>query len=57
METTFTNTLEGYESQFRVSFVKHETPTASPILLTCVEFIDRLPFTLALDLLSTADNG
>lgn len=57
MATPFAKTVDGYESQFQVSFVEQEIPTASCILLTHVKFIDQLPFTLALDLLSTADNG
>jgi hypothetical protein len=57
MATPFTKTVDGYESQFQVSFVELEIPAASCILLTYIKFIDQLPFTLGLDLSSTADDG
>jgi hypothetical protein len=57
MATPFTKTVDGYESQFQVSFVELEITTAPCTLLTYSKFIDQLPFTLALDLLSTADDG
>lgn len=58
MATPFEKTVDGYESQFQVSSARLEIPNTFPVhLKSHTFFIDQLSLTLAVDLLSTADNA